>query len=55
MKKYNRKIDVTIPVYNDAMRNAYIGDKLNGIIPCISIFELIIHLTMINKEEIYYG
>ena len=27
--------------YNDVMRNAYIGDKLNGIIPCMSIFEFL--------------
>ena len=27
--------------YNDVMRNAYIGDKLNGIIPCMSIYEFL--------------
>ena len=27
--------------YNDAMRNAYAGDKLNGIIPCMGIFEFL--------------
>lgn len=27
--------------YNDAMRNAYMGDKLNGIIPCMGIFEFL--------------
>ena len=27
--------------YNEAMRNAYMGDKLNGIIPCMSIFEFL--------------
>lgn len=27
--------------YNDAMRNAYMGDKLNGIIPCMSIYEFL--------------
>jgi hypothetical protein len=27
--------------YNDIMRNAYMGDKLNGIIPCIGIFEFL--------------
>ena len=27
--------------YNDAMRNAYMGDKLNGIIPCVGIFEFL--------------
>ena len=30
--------------YNDIMRNAYMGDKLNGIIPCMSIFEFITKL-----------
>ena len=33
--------------YNDVMRNAYMGDKLNGIIPCMSIFEFLEKL----KEE----
>lgn len=27
--------------YNETMRNAYIGDKLNGIIPCMGIFEFL--------------
>lgn len=27
--------------YNDVMRNAYMGDKLNGIIPCMGIFEFL--------------
>lgn len=27
--------------YNEIMRNAYMGDKLNGIIPCMSIFEFL--------------
>ena len=27
--------------YNDVMRNAYLGDKLAGIIPCMSIFEFL--------------
>lgn len=27
--------------YNEVMRNAYMGDKLNGIIPCMSIFEFL--------------
>ena len=27
--------------YNDTMRNAYMGDKLNGIIPCMGIFEFL--------------
>lgn len=27
--------------YNDTMRNAYMGNKLNGIIPCMCIFEFL--------------
>lgn len=27
--------------YNDVMQNAYMGNKLNGIIPCIGIFEFL--------------
>jgi glycosyltransferase involved in cell wall biosynthesis len=27
--------------YNEVMRNAYMGDKLNGMIPCMSIFEFL--------------
>ena len=27
--------------YNDAMRNAYMGDKLNGIIPCMGFYEFL--------------
>ena len=27
--------------YNDVMRNAYLGNKLEGIIPCMSIFEFL--------------
>lgn len=34
--------------YNDTMRNAYMGDKLNGIIPCMGIFEFLSKL----KEEV---
>lgn len=33
--------------YNDVMRNAYMGDKLNGIIPCMGIHEFLNKL----KEE----
>ena len=33
--------------YNDAMRNAYMGDKLNGVIPCMGIFEF---LDKLKKE-----
>ena len=35
--------------YNDTMRNAYMGDKLNGIIPCMSIFEFIQKLKELNN------
>lgn len=34
--------------YNDVMKNAYMGDKLVGIIPCMSIYEFLDKL----KEEI---
>jgi hypothetical protein len=27
--------------YNDVIRNAYMGDKFNGIIPCMSIYEFL--------------
>lgn len=27
--------------YNDIMRNAYVGDKLNGVIPCMGIYEFL--------------
>lgn len=27
--------------YNDVMKNAYMGDKLNGIIPCMGIFDFL--------------
>lgn len=33
--------DTLAQQYNEVMRNAYIGDKLNGIIPCMGIFEFI--------------
>lgn len=35
--------------YNEVMRNAYIGDKLNGIIPCMSIFEFLNKLKKLNN------
>ena len=38
--------------YNDIMRNAYMGDKLNGIIPCMGIFEFLDKLRKENKEII---
>lgn len=36
--------------YNDAMRNAYMGDKLNGIIPCMGIFEFLNKLKLSQEE-----
>lgn len=27
--------------YNEVMKNAYVGDKLNGVIPCIGIFDFL--------------
>lgn len=36
--------------YNEIMRNAYMGNKLEGIIPCMSIFEFIEKLKEENKE-----
>ena len=35
--------------YNDVMRNAYMGDKLNGIIPCMGIYEFLEALEKNNK------
>lgn len=37
--------------YNDIMRNAYMGDKLNGIIPCIGIFEFLDKLRDSDKDN----
>lgn len=34
--------------YNEIMRNAYLGDKLAGIIPCVSIYEF---LEQLKEEE----
>lgn len=34
--------------YNETMRNAYMGDKLKGIIPCMSIYEF---LDKLKEEE----
>ena len=36
--------------YNETMRNAYAGDKLNGIIPCMSIFEFLNKLKIETME-----
>lgn len=37
--------------YNEIMRNAYMGDKLNGIIPCMGIFEFLDKLRENNVSE----
>lgn len=37
--------------YNDVMKNAYMGDKLNGIIPCIGIFEFLNKLKEADMDE----
>ena len=37
--------------YNDVMRNAYMGDKLNGIIPCMSIFEFLDKIKEENNKS----
>lgn len=37
----NISTEILAQHYNDAMRNAYLGDKLNGIIPCMGIFEFL--------------
>lgn len=36
--------------YNDIMRNAYLGNKLEGIIPCMGIFEFLNKLKEDNDE-----
>lgn len=36
--------------YNDVMRNAYMGNKLDSIIPCMGIFEFIDKLRKADKE-----
>lgn len=37
--------------YNDTMKNAYIGGKLDGIIPCMGIFEFLDKLREDNTDE----
>lgn len=37
--------------YNDTMKNAYIGGKLDGIIPCMGIFEFLEKLKEDNTDE----
>lgn len=43
--------DVLAQQYNDIMRGAYAGDKLNGIIPHIGIFEFLDKLKEEDKEK----
>jgi glycosyltransferase involved in cell wall biosynthesis len=37
--------------YNDVMKNAYVGNKLDGIIPCMSIFEFLNKLKEADVNE----
>lgn len=37
--------------YNETMRNAYMGDKLNGIIPCMGIFEFLEKLKEADSDK----
>jgi glycosyltransferase involved in cell wall biosynthesis len=37
--------------YNEVMRNAYMGDKMNGIIPCMGIFEFLKKLKEVDANE----
>ena len=37
--------------YNEVMRNAYMGDKMNGIIPCMGIFEFLDKLENFETED----
>lgn len=43
--------DILAQHYNDTMRNAYLGNKLNGIIPCMGIFEFIDKLKEADLNE----
>ena len=38
--------------YNEVMKNAYMGDKLNGIIPCMGIFEFLEKLKNDSNKEV---
>ena len=44
-------VEILAQHYNEVMRNAYMGNKLEGIIPCMSIFEFIDKLkeTPVNE------
>ena len=37
--------------YNEVMRNAYMGDKMNSIIPCMGIFEFLDKLKEVELDE----
>lgn len=43
--------DVLAEHYNEIMRNAYIGNKLTNIIPCMSIFEFLDKLRSYDKTS----
>lgn len=40
-----------VEAYNNVIRNCYMGDKLNGIIPCMSIYEFIAKLDKETSED----
>ena len=40
-----------VEAYNNVIRNCYMGDKLNGIIPCMSIYEFIDKLDKETSED----
>jgi len=48
----NISIDILSIQYNDIMKNAYIGNKLAGIIPCMGIFEFLNKLKGEEKNEL---
>lgn len=56
-KEIYREIKDKIPekafveAYNNVIRNCYMGDKLNGIIPCMSIYEFIDKLDKETSED----
>lgn len=56
-KEIYREIKDKIPekafveAYNNVIRNCYMGDKLNGIIPCMSIYEFIDKLDKETLED----
>lgn len=43
--------DIFAQQYNEMMRNAYIGDKLNGIIPCMGIYEFLDKLRTKGEDN----